>query len=99
MSTQQTASHLYELPFKIRTKETIISHKSMVSVLCSMLNPAWEDMEFQGLSPLPELQGQGRTEFYGHTEALFPYFSAITDSVVGPEQKAVLRADMRHHTH
>ena len=90
MSTQHTASHLYELPFKIRAKKTIISHKSR-------LNPVWEDLEFQVLSPPPELQGQGRTEFYGCTEASFAYLFSITDSVVGPEQKAVLRAGIRHH--
>ena len=71
----------------------------MVIVLCSVLNPDWKDLGIQGLSPLPELQGQDRTGFYGHKEALFAYLPAITGSVLGPGQKAVLKADIRHHIH
>ena len=37
----------------------------MVSVLCSVLNPDWEDLEIQGLSPLPELQDQESLDFMG----------------------------------
>ena len=76
-----------------------MSPKSMVSGLCSVLNPDRADLGIQGLSPLTELQGQGRAGFYGHKEALFAYLPAISGSIVGPGQKAVLRADIRHHIH
>ena len=99
MSTQHTVSHLNELPFKIRTKETNMSPEAMMCGLCSVLNPDWEALRIQGLSPLPQLQGQGRAGFYEHKEDLFAYLPAITDSVVGSGQKAVHRADIRHHTH
>ena len=56
-----------------------MSPKSMVSVLCSVLNPDWYSLRIQGLSPLPQLQGQGRAVFYGHKEALFAYLPAKTD--------------------
>ena len=71
----------------------------MVIVLCSVLNPDWEDLGIRGLLSLPELQGQDKAGFYGHNEALFAYLSAIIGSVVGTGQKAGLRADIRHHTH
>ena len=99
MSTQHTVSHLYELPFKIRTKETNMSPKAMMCGLCSVLNPDRESLRIHGWSPLPQLQGQGRAGFYEHKEDLFAYLPAITDSVVEPGQKAVLRVDIRHHTH
>ena len=59
-----------------------MSPKSMVSVLCSMLNPDWEDLEIQGLSPVPKMQGQGRAGFYGHKDDLFAYLPDVTGSVV-----------------
>ena len=61
-----------------------MSLKSMVSVLCSMLNPDWEDLGLQGFSPLPELQGQGRAGFCGYKEDLLAYLPPIKASVVEP---------------
>ena len=37
MYTKQIESYLYELPFKIRTRKTKLSPKSMVSALYSVL--------------------------------------------------------------
>ena len=76
-----------------------MSPKSMLNGLCSVLNADWENLAIQGLSPLPELQGQVRLSFYGHKEDLFAYLPAIAGFIVGPGQQAVLRADIRHHTH
>ena len=71
----------------------------MVSDLCSVLNPDWEDLGIHGWSPLPELQSQGRPSFYVHKENLFAYLPPIAGSVVGPGQNTVLSTDISHPTH
>ena len=71
-------------PFKITARKIQISHKSMVSDLCSVLISEWETLGIQDWAPLPELQDQGRAGFHGHREALFAYLPPVASSGVGP---------------
>ena len=71
----------------------------MVSGLYSVLKPDRENLGIQGWSPLPELQGQDLSSFYGHKEDLFAYLPAITGSVVGRGKNAEPSTDISHHTH
>jgi hypothetical protein len=99
MCTQQGESHLYKLPFKIRTRKTKLSLESMVSGLCSVLITECEDLGIQGLAPLSELQTRGRAGLYEFREELFAYHPAIACSGVGVGQKVVLIVDVRHQSH
>lgn len=99
MCTHQTESHLYRLPFKIRTRKTKLRPKSMVSGLFWVLMTECEDLGIQVWAPLPQLKGHVRDGFYGYKEALFACLLVIACSGLRLGQNAVLMVYIRPQRH
>ena len=96
MHTRDTPSHLHKLPFKIMSRKSELSLKSMVSIFYLVLITEWENLEIQGWAPLPELQDQGSASIHGYREDVFACLLGIGSTGVGSHWKAFLRADNSH---
>lgn len=88
-----TLSHLYKLPFNIRTRKSELSIKSMVIGMFLVLITEWVDLGIQGWARLPELQDQISAGVHAHREDLFACLPALGSTGVGSQWKAFLRAD------